>query len=74
VLAPATLAALPSTRAIPNRYVFYVAPPAISIDSLVPTNLICYHYRRDRPSRSFPRLFVEALRVVLAPAEPGGIS
>src|SRR5882757_3738625 len=30
--------------------------PMNSIDSLVPTNLICYHYRRDRPSRSFPRL------------------
>jgi len=27
VLAPATLAALPSTRAIPNRDVFYVACP-----------------------------------------------
>ena len=28
VLAPATLAALPSTRAIPDRDVFYVAPPS----------------------------------------------
>ena len=28
VLAPATLAALPSTRAIPDRDVFYVARPA----------------------------------------------
>jgi hypothetical protein len=27
VLAPATLAALPSTRAIPDRDVFYVAHP-----------------------------------------------
>src|SRR5437867_10055441 len=31
VLAPATLAALPSTRAIPDREVFYVARPARSI-------------------------------------------
>jgi hypothetical protein len=31
VLAPATLAALPSTRAIPNRDVFYVAEPISSI-------------------------------------------
>jgi hypothetical protein len=33
VLAPATLAALPSTRAIPDRDVFYVAHPARSIVS-----------------------------------------
>src|SRR5437867_13129932 len=31
ILAPATLAALPSTRAIPNRDVFYVADPISSI-------------------------------------------
>jgi hypothetical protein len=31
VLAPATLAALPSTRAIPDRDVFYVADPISSI-------------------------------------------
>ena len=31
MLAPATLAALPSTRAIPDRDVFYVARPARSI-------------------------------------------
>jgi hypothetical protein len=31
VLAPATLAALPSTRAIPDRDVFYVAEPISSI-------------------------------------------
>ena len=31
VLAPATLAALPSTRAIPDRDVFYVADPVSSI-------------------------------------------
>jgi hypothetical protein len=35
----------------------YVARlPVGSIDSLVPTKLICYHYRLNRPSRSFPRL------------------
>ena len=32
VLAPATLAALPSTRSIPDRDVFYVAQPIRSID------------------------------------------
>ena len=31
MLAPATLAALPSTRAIPHRDVFYVAHPISSI-------------------------------------------
>ena len=31
---PATLAALPSTRAIPNRDVFYVADPISSIPDL----------------------------------------
>jgi len=35
---------------------------AISIDSLVPTKLICYHYKLDRPSRSFPRLDCRRLR------------
>src|SRR5438105_15894637 len=34
VLAPATLAALPSTRAIPDRDVFYVAFPKSSIRAL----------------------------------------
>ena len=34
MLAPATLAALPSTRAIPNRDVFYVADPISSIPDL----------------------------------------
>src|SRR6266550_5314471 len=33
VLAPATLAALPSTRTIPNRDVFYVAFPNRSIET-----------------------------------------
>jgi hypothetical protein len=32
VLAPATLAALPSTRAIPDRDVFYVGHPIRSIN------------------------------------------
>ena len=40
VLAPATLAALPSTRAIPDRAVFYVADPVSSIRAAVS--------RRDR--------------------------
>src|SRR5436189_1499280 len=35
VLAPATLAALPSTRAIPDRDVFYVADPISFIASSV---------------------------------------
>ena len=33
MLAPATLAALQSTRAIPNRGVFYVADPISSIET-----------------------------------------
>src|SRR5580704_8725990 len=47
VLAPATLAALPSTRAIPDRDVFYVAPPVRSI------------LTRSLPAltRSYPRHF-----------------
>jgi hypothetical protein len=56
VLAPATLAALPSTRAIPDRDVFYVADPVSSIDALAPARLICYPHRLDRPSRTCPRL------------------
>jgi hypothetical protein len=36
VLAPATLAALPSTRAIPDRDVFYVADPISSIQTDFP--------------------------------------
>src|SRR5438128_9207145 len=36
VLAPATLAALPSTRATPDRGVFYVAQPTRSIPAFVP--------------------------------------
>ena len=35
MLAPATLAALPSTRAIPDRDVFYVARPIRSIENSV---------------------------------------
>jgi hypothetical protein len=34
VLAPATLAVLPSTRAIPDRDVFYVAHPIRSIQAM----------------------------------------
>ena len=37
MLAPATLAALPSTRAIPDRDVFYVAHPIRSILNLFPS-------------------------------------
>src|SRR4030095_15779816 len=47
VLAPATLAALPSTRTIPNRDVFCVADPASSIETRSPTTL----------ARCFPRSF-----------------
>ena len=43
VLAPATLAALPSTRAIPGRDVFYVVYPIRSIETRVlPTRARCY--------------------------------
>ena len=48
VLAPATLAALPSTRAIPNRDVFYgrdPSPPAMSLIPSAPLN------RTRNPSR-----------------------
>ena len=47
VLAPATLAALPSTRATPDRDVFYVADPVSSIET------------RSLPTltRSYPRRF-----------------
>ena len=38
VLAPATLAALPSTRAIPDREVFYVAEPLSSIRHVASVN------------------------------------
>ena len=37
MLAPATLAALPSTRAIPDRDVFYVAYPIRSILNFFPS-------------------------------------
>src|SRR2546421_3149867 len=46
VLAPATLAALPSTRAIPDRDVFYVARPTRSI-------LTSYFVTWDPQSDSF---------------------
>ena len=40
VLVPATLAALPSTRAIPNRDVFHVAFPKRSIPSLATCSML----------------------------------
>src|SRR5882724_3783198 len=42
VLAPATLAALPSTRAIPDRDVFYVARPTRSILLSSSFLLLCF--------------------------------
>ena len=60
VLAPATLAALPSTRAIPNRDVFYVADPISSIAS----RPHCKHLPRMTPgfeTRSSPNLLVATL-------------
>src|SRR6266567_3910044 len=43
VLVPATLAALPSTRAIPDRDVFYVAHPTRSIETRsLPTLARCF--------------------------------
>jgi hypothetical protein len=51
VLAPATLAALPSTRAIPDRDVFHVAHPIRSIDSFTPVHsaLQLSHVSRSTP-------------------------
>ena len=46
----------------PSGFPSVSSAPAISIDSLVPTKLICYHYRLDRPSRLFPRLDCRKLR------------
>jgi hypothetical protein len=51
VLAPATLAALPSTRAIPDRDVFYVADPMSSIqffaaDTATTTAIQLMHRKR----------------------------
>jgi hypothetical protein len=46
VLAPATLAALPSTRAIPDRDVFYVArPSALHFSFLLLTFRFGIHHR-----------------------------
>src|SRR5437773_4287909 len=53
VLASATLAALPSTRAIPDRDVFYVAPPGRSI---LPFSFLLLTLRRD-PLKSVSRVF-----------------
>ena len=68
MLAPATLAALPSTRAIPDRDVFYVADPisSIEIDSCAPAHFdlsVC-------PSMSLasPRLHSFAVEFHLARA------
>ena len=49
MLAPATLAALPSTRAMPDRDVFYVADPISSIRVLVfqfPSYVLSIMYRK----------------------------
>src|SRR5437588_7520015 len=51
VLAPATLAAFPSTRAIPDRDVFYVAVPKSSIRPLGSTHLC-----RSLPSGSIRQI------------------
>ena len=52
VLAPATLAALPSTRAIPDRDVFYVARPARSVAKLRnQKKLFCVWIFHDGPGR-----------------------
>ena len=60
VLAPATLAALQSTRAIPDRDVFYVADPISSIAS----SPHCKHLPEMIPgfeTRSSPNLLVATL-------------
>ena len=49
MLAPATLAALPSTRAIPNRDVFYVARPTRSI---LTSNFPCPRFLRIQETLS----------------------
>src|SRR5207302_5387510 len=61
VLAPATLAALPSTRAIPDRDVFYVAFPKRSIEThSLPTLARCFPrsftFYVAYPIRSIPSL------------------
>jgi hypothetical protein len=62
VLAPATLAALPSTRAIPDRDVFYVARPARSI--LLSYFLVCPNFLI--PNSSF--------LLLIAPCTPRKVS
>src|SRR5439155_13774223 len=52
VLVPATLAALPSTRAIPNRDVFHVAFPKRSIVSRLLPQRSTASSRLYRPCRS----------------------
>src|SRR6266496_2390097 len=57
VLAPATLAALPSTRAIPNRDVFYIAHPIDSIETRsLPTLTHSYPRRFTLITRTAPCL------------------
>jgi hypothetical protein len=50
VLAPATVAALPSTRAIPDRDVFYVADPVSSIQGPQATRPPLF-YHKDGDSK-----------------------
>jgi hypothetical protein len=61
VLAPATLAALPSTRAIPDRDVFYVADPLSSIETL-------YSFAVDTPN-AFARHGGQAVKAGYSCAE-----
>jgi len=61
VLAPATLAALPSTRAIPNLDVFYVADPISSIRQLPRKKILCQRCDLFLQSEaSKPRMLDEA--------------
>ena len=76
VLAPATLAALPSTRAIPNRDVFYVARPARSIEtrsppgSLAPT-LVTLPSMSRVPRAPFFLLTFDLIQKIIAPVASG---
>src|SRR3954469_2410861 len=62
VLAPATLAALPSTRAIPNRGVFYVAHPTRSIRSSRPPAVKFAPANRSRYRRQHDSFHREPIR------------
>jgi hypothetical protein len=85
VLAPATVAALPSTRAIETRllptslaathrgFAFYVASPKSSIPGIATCSMS--QMPSARIDSCAPANFVvEALQVALASAELGGIS